>query len=108
MQLTNNNPYILQALKDQELAGIQAQMQNTGIQQTNQNQAMAEAMALTKQAGQQQSSGINPLAMASALRKDKKKPTDALKKDVEALGSNTWNPLSDYNTGANGWGNFGE
>ena len=35
-------------------------------------------------------------------------PTSAVRNEVVGLGSNTWNPLSDYNTGANGWGNYGE
>lgn len=32
----------------------------------------------------------------------------ALSSQVNYLGSSTWNPFSDYNTGANGWGNYGE
>ena len=28
--------------------------------------------------------------------------------EVSSMGSSTWNPYSDYNTGANGWGNYGE
>ena len=31
-----------------------------------------------------------------------------LQNQVSSLGSSTWNPWSDYNTGANGWGNYGE
>jgi hypothetical protein len=27
---------------------------------------------------------------------------------INRLGSNSWNPLSDYNTGRNGWGSYGE
>lgn len=34
--------------------------------------------------------------------------TPQLQSEVSALGSSTWNPFSDYNTGANGWGNYGE
>jgi hypothetical protein len=34
--------------------------------------------------------------------------TPQLQAQVSALGSSTWNPFSDYNTGANGWGNYGE
>lgn len=34
--------------------------------------------------------------------------SDAQKSEIGGLGSNTWNPNSDYNTGANGWGNYGE
>lgn len=32
----------------------------------------------------------------------------SLSKEVSGLGSNTWNPYGDYNTGANGWGSYGE
>lgn len=35
-------------------------------------------------------------------------PTTMLSNEVSKLGSSTWNPLSDYNTGRNGWGNYGE
>ncbi len=35
-------------------------------------------------------------------------PSGAVSSEVNKLGSNTWNPFSDYNTGANGWGSYGE
>jgi len=35
-------------------------------------------------------------------------PSSGVKSEVSTLGSNTWNPFSDYNTGANGWGSYGE
>lgn len=35
-------------------------------------------------------------------------PSSAQKSEVSSLGSSTWNPYSDYNTGSNGWGNYGE
>lgn len=34
--------------------------------------------------------------------------TPAVRNEVSSLGSSTWNPLSDYNTGRNGWGSYGE
>jgi hypothetical protein len=34
--------------------------------------------------------------------------SQAQQNEISGLGSNTWNPYSDYNTGANGWGNYGE
>ena len=34
--------------------------------------------------------------------------TPELQNQVSQLGSNTWNPLSNYNMGTNGWGNYGE
>jgi hypothetical protein len=35
-------------------------------------------------------------------------PGSALSNEVSKLGSSTWNPFSDYNTGRNGWGRYGE
>lgn len=32
----------------------------------------------------------------------------ALSNEVSRMGSSTWNPFSDYNTGRNGWGSYGE
>ena len=32
----------------------------------------------------------------------------ALSNEVSRLGSNTWNPFSDFRTGRNGWGSYGE
>ena len=103
-----NNPYMLSPEEQQQLTGIPPVMQNIAAQQANQNAAMQQQLANNQAAGQVAGNGQGNLALAMALRKDKKKPTEAVKKDVEALGSSTWNPLSDYNTGANGWGNFGE
>jgi hypothetical protein len=38
----------------------------------------------------------------------KSQATPQLSNQVSSLGSSTSNPWSDYNTGANGWGNYGE
>jgi len=68
---------------------------------------------------------MNPMAMAMALRGKQpgaaggnlgaradmalnSQATPELQNQVSQLGSSTWNPLSDYNMGTNGWGNFGE
>ena len=65
------------------------------------------------------------MSLASMLRKDPNAPqgasmmdrtsaylgtsnTPQMQTQVNQLGSNTWNPMSDYNTGANGWGSYGE
>lgn len=82
MKLTNNNPYILQAMQDQELQGQQAMMQNIAAQQNNQSQAMAEANALTKQAAQPAPSAQPNMALAMALRKDKKKDIENANKEM--------------------------
>lgn len=120
------NPYIQQA-QGLDQQGLGPVFQNIAQQQANQNAALAQQNQLTQAASQtgQQSGGMNPLAMAMALRG--KKPNDALgtlgartdmafnsqatpelQNQVSQLGSSTWNPLSDYNMGTNGWGNFGE
>lgn len=109
-----NNPYILAGQEDQQLQGIQPMMQNIAQQQATQQMALQQQLANNQAAGQMpnQGAGAGNMALAMALRKDKPKgktvESDALKKEIEGLGSNTWNPYSDYNTGANGWGNYGE
>lgn len=77
------------------------------------NQAALQQMnQLAAQAGQATGggvSGLNPLAMAAMLRKGGgTQLSDAQKAEISQLGSNSWNPMSDYNTGRNGWGNYGE
>lgn len=77
------------------------------------NQAALQQMnQLAAQAGQSTSGGmggLSPLAMASMLRKGGvTQLSDAQKAEISQLGSNSWNPMSDYNTGNNGWGNYGE
>ena len=120
------NPYINPAMQAQDLGGLNPIYQNMAAQQQFQNQAAMQGQQLAQQAGQtaQQS---NPMALAAALRKptDPNAPQGASMGDkmanyfdtqqtpqnqqqIQQLGSNTWNPMSDYNTGANGWGSYGE
>jgi hypothetical protein len=119
---TNVAPYFAQ--QDQ---GLNPVFQNIAQQQQNQNAALMQQNQLNQQAGQtQQQGGMNPMAMAMALRGNKKpdgttsnfgaradmalnsQATPELQNQVSQLGSNTWNPLSNYNMGTNGWGNYGE
>ena len=121
------NPYILQGQPMQDVSGLQPVFQNFGQQQANQQMALAQQNQLVNQAGQTQGNGgMNPLAMAQMLRnKDPKaqngaflgdrafaylgtQNTPEMQAEINKLGSNTWNPISDYNTGANGWGSYGE
>ena len=120
------NPYINPSMQAQDLGGLNPIYQNMAAQQQFQNQAAMQGQQLAQQAGQtaQQS---NPMALAAALRKptDPNAPQGASMGDkmanyfgtqqtpqnqqqIQQQGSNTWNPMSDYNTGANGWGNYGE
>jgi hypothetical protein len=47
--------------------------------------------------------------MANALRQNNAtQQSDMQKQEINRLGSNTWNPYSDYNRGTNGFGNYGE
>jgi hypothetical protein len=127
-----NNPYFtnvgsyMQPTDPNELARLNPSFQNIGAQQANQNMAMQQGNQLTQQAGQTgQQSGMNPMAMAMALRGNKKpegssnlgarvdmalnsQASPMLQDQVSQLGSSTWNPLSNYNMGTNGWGNYGE
>jgi len=120
---TNVNPY-MQPINPQEQQGLMPVFQNIGSQQAAQNAAMQQGQALTQAAGQtNQSGGMNPMAMAAMLRKDQPQGasmmdrgvaylgtqnTPEMQAQVNQLGSNTWNPMSDYNKGTNGWGNYGE
>jgi hypothetical protein len=108
----------------QDQAGLNPVFQNIGSQQANQNAALQQQNQLVNQAGQtQQKGGMNPMAMAAMLRKDQPQGasmmdrgvaylgtqnTPEMQAQVNQLGSNTWNPMSDYNRGTNGWGNYGE
>lgn len=90
------------------------QMPNTQAlqqQQLFQNAMAQQQQGLVNDAGRVQGgggSGLNPLAMASMLRKGGTQLSDAQKSEISQLGSNSWNPLSDYNRGTNGWGHYGE
>lgn len=93
----------------QDLGGLQPVFQNAGQQQMNQQMALAQQNQLVNQAGASQGGGMNPMAMAAMLRKkDGTEQSDAQKQEISKLGSNTYNPYSDYNRGTNGFGNYGE
>lgn len=78
------------------------------------NQAALQQMnQLAAEAGQTGGGGgvggLNPLAMAAMLRKGTgTQLSDLQKTEIGKLGSNSWNPMSDYNRGTNGFGNYGE
>lgn len=72
-------------------------------------QQMNQLAAEAGQTGGSGVSGLNPLAMAAMLRKGGgTQLSDAQKAEISQLGSNSWNPMSDYNRGTNGFGNYGE
>jgi hypothetical protein len=120
------NPYILMPQQAQDMSGLQPVYQNMAAQQQFQNAMAQQGNQLAQQAGQTAGgSGMNPMALAAALRKDKKTGSSGefgarmdmalnsqanpmLQNEVSQLGSSTWNPLSNYNMGTNGWGNYGE
>ena len=119
---TTVNPYFAQ----QDQQGLNPVFQNIAAQQANQNAALQQQNQQVAQAGQVQSkSGMNPMDLAKMLRKDPNAPqgnslmdrasayfgtqnTPEMQAQVSQLGSNTWNPMSNYNMGTNGWGSFGE
>jgi len=118
-------PYFAQLSPD-EKALLSPVFQNTGAQQSFMNQQLAQSNQLSQPVGHAGYSGLNPLAMASMLRKDDPNApkgasvmdkavayfgtqnTPEMQAEIKKLGSNTYNPMSDYNTGANGWGSYGE
>jgi len=116
------NPYITQvAPYMQQDQGLSPVFQNAAAQQQYMNQQLAQNNQLAQpQQRQQSSSGMNPLAMANMLRQGGASPMDRaaayfgtsntpeMQAQVSQLGSNTYNPLSDYNMGTNGWGSYGE
>lgn len=89
----------------QNLQGINPVMQNIQSQQQVAQQAMAQGNQLAAQAlGTPQQ-----IQMANALRQgNATQPSEMQKQEIQKLGSNTWNPYSDYNRGTNGFGNYGE
>lgn len=103
------NPYILASQKMQEVSGLQPVFQNFAQQQANQQAALAQQNQLVNQAGQSQGGGgMNPMALAQALRKENPMLSKDQMSEIKQLGSNPNNPLSGYNTGMFGWGNYGE
>jgi hypothetical protein len=111
-------PYFAQ--QDQ---GLNPVFQNIAQQQQNQNAALAQQNQQVQQAGQVKGGGgsMNPMTMAAMLRQtggaspmDRAAAylgtsnTPQMQAQVNQLGSNTWNPMSDYNMGTNGWGSYGE
>lgn len=89
----------------QDLQGINPVFQNIQSQQQSAQQAMAQGGQLAQQAlGTPQQ-----IQMANALRQtNATQPSEMQKQEINRLGSNTWNPYSDYNRGTNGFGNYGE
>ena len=89
----------------QDLQGIAPIMQNTQGQQQSAQQAMQQGQLL----GQQALGTPQQIQMANALRQNNAtQQSDMQKQEINRLGSNTWNPYSDYNRGTNGFGNYGE
>jgi len=99
------NPYITFQEQQQFMPTTQA----TGYGNQAALQQMNQLAAQANQSAGGGMGGLSPTALASMLRKGN--PTqlsDAQKSEISQLGSNSWNPMSDYNTGNNGWGNYGE
>lgn len=94
----------------QDLQGIAPVMQNTQGQQSSAQQAMQQGQQLAQQAlGTPQQ-----IQMANALRQNNPNQPNQTKLsfdqmlEVARLGSNPFSSTSDYMTGANGFGNYGE
>jgi len=104
------NPYMLMPKGIQDVSGLQPVFQNFAQQQANQQAALAQQNQLVNQAGQTQGGGggMNPMALAMALRKENPMLSKEQMSEIKQLGSNPNNPMSGYNTGMFGWGNYGE
>lgn len=92
-------------LKMIELGGV-----NPTMMANNQGQQAQQTMQYGNQLANQAltANGFSPQQMANALRQGNTQLTDQQKAEINQLGSNSWNPYSDYNRGTNGWGNYGE
>ncbi len=89
----------------QNLQGIPPVMQNIQGQQSSAQQALQQGQLL----GQQALGTPQQIQMANALRQgNTTQQSEMQKQEINKLGSNTWNPYSDYNRGTNGFGNYGE
>ena len=89
----------------QDLQGIAPVMQNLQGQQSSAQQALQQGQLL----GQQALGTPQQIQMANALRQNNTtQQSEMQKQEIRRLGSNTWNPYSDYNRGTNGFGNYGE
>jgi hypothetical protein len=117
------NPYITQvpSYMAQDAQGLNPVFQNAAAQQQYMNQQLAQNNQMAQQQRPQSSSNINPMDLAKMLRQSNgaspmdrasaylgTQNTPEMQAQVNQLGSNTWNPMSDYNMGTNGWGSFGE
>lgn len=99
--MNNYNNY----MNMQNLQGIAPVMQNTQGQQLSAQQALQQGQLL----GQQALGTPQQIQMANALRQgNTTQQSEMQKQEIQKLGSNTWNPYSDYNRGTNGFGNYGE
>jgi hypothetical protein len=99
--MNNYNDY----MNMQNLQGIPPVMQNIQGQQSSAQQALQQGQLL----GQQALGTPQQIQMANALRQgNTTQQSEMQKQEINKLGSNTWNPYSDYNRGTNGFGNYGE
>lgn len=89
---------------------IDPYFQNTAAQSDLMRQLTASGNSLAQQAqtiGQKGS--LDAMKMASALRQgNQTQLTPQQIEEIKRLGGNPNDPLSGYNTGMNGWGNYGE
>ena len=128
MEFLMPNPYITQVAPymQQDSQGLMPVFQNVAAQQANMNQQLAQSNQLAQPTSPSSGySGMNPSSLAAMLRKDPNAPqgnslmdrasayfgtqqSPEMQAQVSQLGSNTYNPMSDYNMGTNGWGSFGE
>jgi len=94
----------------QDLQGMQPVFQNISAQQQSSQQALAQSGQLAQQA----LGSPSAQQMANALRQTgtQQPQTTQLTQqqmfEIARLGSNPFSSTSDYMTGANGFGNYGE
>jgi hypothetical protein len=94
----------------QDLQGMQPVFQNSSAQQQSAQQALAQGGQLAQQAlgspsGQQMA---NALRQSGTQQPQTTQLTPQQMFEIARLGSNPFSSTSDYMTGANGFGNYGE
>lgn len=117
------NVFMPSGFENADQQGINPVFQNIGSQQQYLNQQLSQGNQMAQPTSQGTNiSGLNPIAMAAMLRNKQggnsiadravnyfgTQQSPEMQAEISKLGSSTWNPMSNYYTGANGWGNYGE
>ncbi len=85
-----------------------AQLLQQGLNQAAATRAAAEAQRPWSGLMSGMSSSLTGMTGGGLQNWWNTQATSPVRSEVSGMGSSTWNPWSDYNTGAGGWGSYGE